>query len=89
MQDQLIKAEEAKQLLNNPILKDAFKVVRDKLITAGENAGMNDIETQHNIILSLQLLKQLQSQIQSYINDGTIAEFKLKQKESLAKKLFR
>lgn len=85
MQDKQLRASDAQILLSNPLLKGAFDAVRDKLVTAAENAGMNDVETQHNIVLSLQLLKQIKAQIESYVNDGRIEEFKLKQKRGLFK----
>lgn len=83
MQDPQIRAADAKALLESPLLKGAFEEVRNKLVIAAENVGMNDKETQSNIVLSLQLLKQIKAQVESYVNDGKIAEFKLKQKKGL------
>jgi len=73
------RADRAKQLLNDPVLKGAFSDLRDKLVMQLEASVVSDVETQHEIALMLQLLKRIQSQLLSYQQDGAIDKHKEKQ----------
>lgn len=83
IEDARIRAEKAKQLLDNELFKESFSTLKEQLVAKAETVGINDKETQHSIILSMQLLKRIESHIVRHINDGKVAEFSLKQKRKL------
>jgi hypothetical protein len=73
------RADRAKQLLNDPVLKGAFSDLRDKLVMQLEASVVSDVETQHEIALMLQLLKRIQSQLLSYQQEAAIDKHRDKQ----------
>jgi len=76
------RAERAKEVLDNPTLQKAFEGVRGALVINLEEVALGDIETQHEIAVSLQLLKQLKRQLHNWVNDGTLEKEKAKVESS-------
>ena len=72
--DRLKRADEAKRILNEPALKNAFTDIREGLVRNIESCGWNQPIQQNNIMLSLQLLKSLQKLIEAHITDGKVAQ---------------
>jgi hypothetical protein len=68
----LERADRAKQLLADPLLKEAFGEIRMRLVTQLEQTVLSDVETQHEIALMLQLLKRLRTQLDSYIQESVV-----------------
>ena len=68
------RAEKAKELLENPYLKECLKDIREGLVLGAETCKWNDIQTQTNIMLSLQLLKNLKAIMEKHITDGKVAQ---------------
>ncbi len=73
------KSDAAKHLLESPIFKAAFKDVRENLVSQLEMTEIGDVDTHHEVALTLQLLKRLQAQITRYVDDATMAKHKRKQ----------
>ena len=80
------KAERAKQLLADPVLRDAFHNIREGLVSKMETSPMGDVETHHEIALSLQLLKRVTTELNRFVSDATVIEAKNKH-ESFIKKM--
>jgi hypothetical protein len=66
------KSERSKQVLGDPIIAAAFADIRLGLVSRLEQLPMADRESQHEIALTLQLLKQLKLQIESYGQDAVV-----------------
>ena len=75
----LERAEQARHLLQNPTLKAAFEEIRQGLVAKLEEVPMGDVDTHHEVAISLQLLKRLKTQLQRYIDDQAIDKHKQKQ----------
>jgi hypothetical protein len=73
------RAEEAKIVLNNPVMEQVFGDIRMGLVNRLESVPIGDIDTQHEIALTLQLLKKLRDQLQTYVNDVKVDEHREKQ----------
>lgn len=71
------RADRAKELLENPVFKMAYDGVRTELIGALETCGFQDIETQHELTVSLQLLKRLRTKLERFVDDGKVERKKL------------
>ena len=67
-----IKANDAKILLENPILKSAFADVREMLVQAIEDNPVTNETQRDKIMLSLQLLRSVKEQIEKHVQDGQI-----------------
>lgn len=66
------KAEGATRVLNDPIISAAFSDIRLGLVSRLEQLPMGDVDSQHEIALTLQLLKQLRLQIETYRQDVAV-----------------
>lgn len=66
------RANQAQRLLDDPTLVKAFEGVRQALLTKLEEVPLVDREVQHEITVSLQLLKQLKRQLATWIADGQL-----------------
>ena len=79
------KAEMAKQLLANPVLKEAFNNIREGLVSRAEQSGFGDFEEHHNIALSLQILKRINTELNRFVGDQTVIAHKQKSDSFIAR----
>lgn len=63
---------EAEQLLNNALFKQAFEGVRQKLLERLEETAIGDKDTQHELVLCLQTVKQVRRFLENYVRDGQL-----------------
>jgi hypothetical protein len=73
------KAEQAKQVLTNPVFRHVFNDIRENLVVQLESIPLGDTETQHEITLMLQLLKRVQTTLERYQQSGTVEKHRAKQ----------
>lgn len=73
------RADRANQLLNDPVFIGVFDDIRLQLVARLEDTAIGDIDMQHEIALTLQLLKKLREQLQNYGNDLRVEQYKRKQ----------
>lgn len=73
-EDRIRRADRARELLNNSLLQDAFKDVREGLVLTAETCNWSDHDTKTNVMLSLQLLRNLKKIIEDHITDGKVAQ---------------
>jgi RNA-binding protein YhbY len=66
------KAERAKQLLDDPLLKEVLSGIRERLVLKLEISPMDDVDTHHTTALSLQLLKQISTDLNRYIGESAV-----------------
>lgn len=81
----LERADHAQRVLDDPIMKQVFTDIRMGLVVRLESVPIGDIDTQHEIALTLQLLKKLQAQLQGYINDMKVDQHREKQTSFIEK----
>lgn len=79
MNEHIRKAEEAKRLLNEPMLKAAFEGVESGLIQAMKSAALGDDKTHHELVLCLQLLGRVRHYFKEVIDTGTMEQLQRKQ----------
>jgi hypothetical protein len=78
--DNSVRAERAKQILDDPLVKEAFESVEAAIILAMKRSEVGDTSTHHNLTLSLQLLEQVHRQFTKWIIDGKVESFKSTQR---------
>lgn len=87
-EEQEIKAaRDADRILNDPVFQKAMTGIESRLIDRMRLVPMGDRDTQHELILSLQLLGALKSHFVEMIQTGKMAE--LQKEQSLAQKVKR
>ncbi len=80
------KSESAKRVREEPVIQQAFIDIRENLVRQLENVPIADTETQHQVAITLQLLKRLETTLQRYIQDQTVIDFRKLQDEKIARK---
>lgn len=75
--EEVIRGEAAKQLLANPLLKDAFESVQKNIILAIADSAMGDEKTHNRLAIALQLLKQIEKSITIHIETGKLAQIQI------------
>lgn len=76
----------AQMLLGNPLFQEAFTELESSLIEKMAMVPMGDIETQHELVLTLQLLRKLKKHFTTIVETGKMAEI---QKETMLAKVAR
>lgn len=61
---------EANRVLQEPLLKAAFKGVREKLVESLEQCAIGDTNSQQSLTISLQILKNVQRYLEAAVRDG-------------------
>ena len=74
------KAEESRQLLENPIFVEAFQNVREGVISQIEATPIDDAEARNQLGLQLAALSGVKFEIQSYIDTQMLDEDELSNK---------
>ena len=66
-------------------MSSVFRDVRNALIERLENTAIGDTATQHELALTLQLLRQLRQHLETYIADGKLAQREMEQEHWIAR----
>jgi hypothetical protein len=66
------RADRAQQLLNDPVFIKAMSDIREQIVAKIEHIAVSDVEAQHDLAISLQLLKQLRLQLSRYSEEIVI-----------------
>ena len=69
MSDELREGR-AKALLENPLFKEAFDVLREDLLNRWSNSGSTELEARESIWLAMRLLDRLYGHINSIVETG-------------------
>ena len=75
--------------MNEPLLKDAFAKVENGLIEAMKRVPMGDTNTQHELVLSLQILGRVKGHMVEVMDTGKLARIQKETMAQKAKRLFR
>lgn len=77
-EQELLRATDAKQLLENPLFRESFDTVRSGITSAMVNSGLGDEKTHNRLVIALQLLDQLEKNIKTVMETGELAKFQVK-----------
>jgi hypothetical protein len=68
------RALSAERLLSEPLIKEAFRAVEQRLVDVLKGSPIGDVDTHHNIALSLQLLGQIERQFRNWVAEGQLEQ---------------
>ena len=69
----------AKALLDDPLLDEAFAVLKEDLMNSWAHSGSTDLEARESIWLAIRLLDKIDSHIKSIVETGHMAKMMEKQ----------
>lgn len=73
------RAERAKVLLNDPLLNEALKDIREQIVEAMEAGAAKTVQEQARLILSLQVAQNFKKKLINHVNTGKLADATLHQ----------
>ena len=60
----------AKALLDDPVLKEAFDILKEDLMNRWSHSGSTDLEARESIWLAMRLLDRIHGHIRSIVDTG-------------------
>ena len=69
----------ANSLINDPLLKEAFDVMKEDLMNRWNHSGSTDLEARESIWLAMRLLDRIHGHINSIVETGHMAKMMEKQ----------
>lgn len=75
------KADRIKRLLEDEDLKEAFDLVRSKLLGAFASCNADDVQFMQDIKVRLTLLSAVEQNLRDAITDGTLKDFRAQEQE--------
>ena len=73
------KADRARQILDDPVFAHVMNDIREQLVAKLEICPISDVEAQHDLTITLQLLKQLKTQLARYCDEIVLDNAKARQ----------
>lgn len=73
-EDEVIRGGEAKRVLDNPIYQESVARVREGILAAMTRSAMGDDKTHNRLVISLQLLDQIEGHLRTVMQTGRMAE---------------
>jgi len=65
--------EQAAQILDNPVYKDAIERVRENIVSSMTASPLGDEKTHNRLVIALQLLNQINKQLTDVMQTGKLA----------------
>jgi len=82
-EETLERANRAEKLVNDPMLDEAFELVRASLLESIENAPIRDVEGVHELRLMLKLLRSARGHLDQAVRDGKVIVHRLEEKRRM------
>ena len=73
------KIRRAKSLIDDPLLNEAFEVLKEDLMNRWTHSGSTDLEARESIWLAIRLLERIEGHIKSIVETGHMAKLLDKQ----------
>jgi hypothetical protein len=78
LQKQISRGQKAKELLEEPLLQDSLKAIRNKLDTEWKNSPLRDVEGREKIFFLVKAIDELEAMLISEMETGKLASEQLK-----------
>lgn len=85
--EEITRGRQAKELMEHPLLAEAFSTIEQGLIESLADMPLTAKELEREAVRSLQLLRKLKRAINEVAETGRLAEFSVKQRETLGTRL--
>ena len=89
LDEEIRRGHEAERLMNEPMVKGAFGAIESGLLDAMRRVPIGDHKTQHELVLSLQILDKVKGYMREAMETGKLAKVQKETMADKAKRLFR
>jgi len=76
---QISRGQKAKELLEEPLLQDSLKAIRNKLDNEWKNSPLRDVEGREKIFFLVKAIDELEAMLISELETGKLASEQLNQ----------
>jgi len=83
-EEQVARAKEARTLLENPLLAEAFQSIKNEVIEQWQKAPAHDVTGREKLWLTLKLLDKLQGTLRQTVETGKVAQATILQRAAAA-----
>lgn len=80
------KAAQAQRLLDDPMLKDAFKALEDGYMAAWRATLIDEVSGREKLFLAVNVIGKVRDHLTSVVNGGKLAQAQLKEIASLSER---
>lgn len=80
------KAAQAQRLLDDPMLKDAFKTLEDGYMAGWRATTIDDVTGREKLFLAVNVIGKVRDHLTSIVNGGKIAQAELQEIAKLAER---
>jgi hypothetical protein len=63
------KSDRARQILADPVFQEAVRDIRERIVSKLETVPVTDHATEHELVLTLQLLQRIPARFQAYADE--------------------
>lgn len=81
----LERAAHAKELLESATFKAVQAEIKGEIVNALETVGFDDIDKQHELVLTLQIHNRHKRKLEKWVEDGKVEQKSLDQKNWIEK----
>lgn len=74
----MVRAERAKQLLEDPLIKESLEKLEQDVFEAWARSGIRDKEGQHELLLMIQTARKFKGLLEAVVITGQIESQRLK-----------
>lgn len=78
-EEEIQRAERARQLLEEPLIKEAFLILEGAFLNGIHSSAIKDVELREKLCQMLMSLQRVKQHLQSTIETGKFAEAQIKQ----------
>ena len=77
------KADRARLMLDDPVFNHVVQDIREHLVAKLESCPISDVDAQHDLPITLQLLKQIKTQLARYCDEIVLDNAKAREQSWL------
>lgn len=84
VREEIERGDRARRLLEDETFQSAFEQVRQAILHGIESCPLRDTEGAEKLRIELKLLRDLRANFEQAVNDGKLADFRLKEEQRIA-----
>ena len=85
----ILRGQQAKELLEHPLLAEAFTTLEQEILSEWQNSPARDIEGREKLWMMLKLAQRVKSALETLVDTGKLAKHQLIERQSLLPNIFR
>lgn len=77
LEEELRRAQQAKELLEHPLLVEAFDVLKRQVLDTWKNSAVRDVEGRERLFMAARILEQVEGLLREFVTTGKFAALQI------------